>query len=72
MSQKIRFNGDKINYHKIRLRCWKLLEPGQEKDYLSKIVDLFLLALITLNVLSVILETVDSIYTSYRFEIFLF
>ncbi len=43
-----------------------MLEPGQEKDYLSKIVDLFLLALITLNVFSVILETVDNIYKDYE------
>ncbi len=57
-----------MNYLKIRSRCWELLEPGQEKDHLSKVIDLFLLSLITLNVLSVILETVDSIYG--RFEIF--
>ena len=69
MSKKIAQIGDgKINYHKIRSRCWELLEPGQEKDYLSKIIDLFLLALITLNVFSVILETVDQVY--YRFEIY--
>ncbi len=43
-----------------------MLEPAQDKDLASKIVDFFLLFLITLNVVSVILETVDSIYT--RFE----
>ena len=43
-----------------------MLEPGAEGDVLSKVVDLFLLTLITLNVFSVILETVDSIYIEFK------
>ncbi len=43
-----------------------MLEPGAEGDVLSKIVDLFLLTLITLNVFSVIIETVDGIYLEFK------
>ena len=62
-------------YLNLRTRCWELLEPGSEKDSLSKKVDIFLLLLISLNVFSVILETVDQLYNKYEkvflyFEIF--
>ena len=55
------------SYQKIRKRCWELLEPGGEEDFTSKKVDIFLLVLISLNVLSVILETVDFLYKKYEF-----
>ena len=51
---------------KIRQRCWELLEPGEENDSNSKKVDIFLLVLISLNILSVILETVDSLFNQYK------
>ena len=51
---------------KIRHRCWELLEPGEENDSNSKKVDIFLLGLISLNILSVILETVDSLFNQYK------
>ena len=51
---------------KVRQRCWELLEPGEENDYNSKKVDIFLLVLISLNILSVILETVDSLFNQYK------
>ena len=62
-------------YLDLRKRCWELLEPGSENDSLSKKVDIFLLLLISLNVFSVILETVDQLYKNYEkfflyFEIF--
>lgn len=62
-------------YQNLRTRCWEILEPGKEKDKLSKKIDFFLLILISLNVLSVILETVDSLFQEYKnfflyFEIF--
>ncbi|PPR35885.1 MAG: hypothetical protein CFH30_01285, partial [Alphaproteobacteria bacterium MarineAlpha8_Bin1] len=58
-----------------RKRIWSLLEPANENDKLSKIVDIFLVSLIFFNILSVILETVDVLYLSYKdyfqyFEIF--
>ena len=51
---------------KIRQRCWELLEPGEENDRISKNIDIFLLGLISLNILSVILETVDSLFNQYK------
>ena len=49
-----------------------LLEPANENDLLSKFVDIFLLILIFLNVLMVILETVDDLFLNYNkfFRIF--
>ena len=49
-----------------------LLEPAKENDVLSKFVDIFLLVLIFLNVLMVILETVDDLFLQYNklFRIF--
>ena len=58
--------GQKVTYISIRKRCWELLEPGGENDSLSKKVDIFLLCLISLNVLTVILETVESMYINYK------
>ena len=49
-----------------RKRIWSLLEPANENDKLSKIVDIFLVSLIFFNILSVILETVDVLYLSYK------
>ena len=43
-----------------------MLEPANENDKLSKIVDIFLVSLIFFNILSVILETVDVLYLSYK------
>ena len=51
---------------KVRQRCWELLEPSGEHDYISKKVDIFLLILISLNILSVILETVDNLFNQYK------
>ena len=51
---------------KIRQRCWELLEPGRENDYISKKLDIFLLVLISLNILAVILETVDNLFNQYK------
>ena len=51
-----------------------LLEPAKENDVLSKFVDIFLLVLIFLNVLMVILETVDDLFLHYNklFRIFVY
>ncbi len=58
-----------------RKRVWSLLEPANENDKFSKIVDVFLVSLIFFNILMVILETVDELYLNYRiffkyFELF--
>ncbi len=58
-----------------RKRVWSLLEPANENDNFSRIVDVFLVSLIFFNILMVILETVEELYTHYRvffkyFELF--
>ena len=53
-------------------KIWVLLEPAKENDVLSRFVDIFLLILIFLNVLMVILETVEDLFLNYNkfFRIF--
>ena len=47
-------------------RVWSLLEPANEKDLNSKLVDMFLLMLITLNIIMVVVETVEEIYINNK------
>ena len=49
-----------------RKRVWTLLEPANEKDKASRITDIFLVTLIFFNILMVILETVENLYTNYN------
>ena len=67
MSQKVEFSPSYF-----RKKIWVLLEPAKENDVLSRFVDIFLLILIFLNVLTVILETVEDLFLSYNkfFRIF--
>ena len=67
MSQEVKFSPSCL-----RKKIWVLLEPANENDLLSKFVDIFLLILIFLNVLMVILETVDDLFLNYNkfFRIF--
>ena len=57
---------------KIRNRLWQILEKGNENDKVSVYTDIFLITLIILNIVAVILETVDSIYTVYKFYFLIF
>lgn len=43
-----------------------MLEPGQTADRPSKALNLFLILLISLNVVAIILESVDWIYQQYQ------
>ena len=47
-------------------RTFETLEKGEGDDRLSKRFDIFIMALILLNVAAVILETVDSIHDDYE------
>lgn len=47
-------------------RIFETLEKGTGDDKLSKRFDIFIMALIIINVVLVILETVDSVYTQYQ------
>lgn len=60
---------------KARTRMAELLEPTHDLDRFSRTVNLSLILLITLNVIAIFLETVDSIYAEYElafwyFEVF--
>ena len=47
-------------------RVFEIIEKGQADDRSSRYCDLFLFALIVLNLLAVCLETIDSLYAQYR------
>ena len=58
-----------------RKRVAEMLEPGRTADRPSRALNLFLILLISLNVVAIILESVDSIYQQYQslfwyFEVF--
>ncbi|MDB4330141.1 ion transporter [bacterium] len=50
-------------YQKIQTRVYEVLEVADHGDKLSKSVDIFLMVLIFANVVHLVLETVESIYT---------
>ena len=54
------------NLRTFRKRVWTILEPADEKDSLSKFIDIFLVCLIFFNILMVILETVETLYLQYE------
>ena len=56
----------------IRKRLWQILEKGNEDDKASVYTDIFLITLIILNIIAVILETVDSIYANYKYHFLIF
>lgn len=58
----------------IRKRVWEIVEIAKPGDVVSKYFDIFILALIFLNVLAVILESVESLERRFHlaFEIFEF
>jgi len=60
---------------KVKKRIFEILEKSGKGDLPSRIFDTFIITLISLNVVAVILETVESIYLSYggffrTFELF--
>ena len=56
----------------IRKRLWEILESGNENDKVSIYSDVFLITLIILNIVAVLLETVDSIYSVYKYHFLIF
>ena len=61
-----------MNLLQTRKRFWEILEEGNEKDKVSVYTDIFLITLIILNITAVLLETVDSIYSIYKYHFLLF
>jgi voltage-gated potassium channel len=52
--------------YKLKYQTYLLLNPAKGNSKWDKIIDFFLISLILLNVIAVILETVDSIYNTYN------
>ena len=44
-------------YHKVKKRIFEIIETASEHDILSKIFDIFIITLITINIVAVILDT---------------
>ena len=61
-----------MNIKNKRKRLWEILEKGNENDKVSVYTDIFLIALIILNITAVLLETVDSIYSVYKYHFLVF
>tara|TARA_A100001015_G_C15017928_1_gene726446 strand:+ start:854 stop:1753 length:900 start_codon:yes stop_codon:yes gene_type:complete len=56
----------------LRKRIWEILEKGNTNDKVSFYTDIFLITLIIFNIIAVLLETVDSIYSMYSLEFLIF
>ena len=58
--------------HRIKERTNEILDKAQAGDRTSRLIDLFIMGLIVLNVVAVILETVEAVLVSYGwlFEVF--
>jgi voltage-gated potassium channel len=61
-----------MNKKSLRRRIWEILEKGNSNDKISFYTDIFLITLIIFNIIAVLLETVDSIYSKYAFEFLVF
>ncbi len=57
---------------RIRYRTLALLEKSEEGDIQSKIVDISILGLVLLNILAVVLESVESIFNRYEIWFYYF
>ena len=54
------------NYHRFQKRLYEVLEPAVYGDKTSRNSDLFFTVLVIINVVSVTLESVNSLYNSYQ------
>ena len=61
-----------MNKKSLRKRIWEILEKGNSQDRISFYTDIFLITLIIFNIIAVLLETVDSIYSVYSLEFLIF
>lgn len=55
-----------MNYGRVKHRVFTLLSPARDGDLTSRSVDVFLVALIALNVAAAILQTVEAVYVSWQ------
>ena len=61
-----------MNKKSLRKRIWEILEKGNSNDKVSFYTDIFLITLIIFNIIAVLLETVESIYSRYALEFLIF
>ena len=61
-----------MNKKSLRKRVWEILEKGNSNDKVSFYTDIFLITLIIFNIVAVLLETVESIYSRYALEFLIF
>ncbi len=61
-----------MNKKSLRKRIWEILEKGNSNDKVSFYTDIFLITLIIFNIIAVLLETVESIYSKYALEFLIF
>ena len=61
-----------MNKKSFRKRIWEILEKGNSNDKVSFYTDIFLITLIIFNIIAVLLETVESIYSKYTLEFLIF
>ena len=61
-----------MNKKSLRKRIWEILEKGDSNDKVSFYTDIFLITLIVFNIIAVLLETVESIYSKYALEFLIF
>ena len=61
-----------MNKKSLRKRIWEILEKGNSSDKVSFYTDIFLITLIIFNIIAVLLETVDSIYSKFALEFLIF
>ena len=54
------------NYHRLQKRLYEILEPAVYGDKTSLNSDLFFTALVVVNVISVTLESVPTLYENYQ------
>ena len=61
-----------MNKKSLRKRIWEILEKSNSNDKVSFYTDIFLITLIIFNIVAVLLETVESIYSRYALEFLIF
>lgn len=61
-----------MNYKKIRLRAYQILEKARSGDTTSIICDISILSLIALNLLMIMLQTIDTVAQTYQHAFWLF
>lgn len=61
-----------MSFHKLQKRCWEILEVAKAGDKASKVVDYLMLLLICLNILAVIIGSIQSVQSEFGYYLNLF